>query len=111
MPTKEKTKTARESFPVVDGLPLRLSLVPDAIREHYADSTDVQRMSNTQLHAIASRVLTSDAFYADFHNALTEAFRDEYGFDPDSEALADVCFAPVDELYDDGKKGGEAGGA
>lgn len=67
-----------ETFPVVDGLPLRLSFTPDAIREHFDsdDEFDVDSMTDEQLGEVGSIALQDDGLYRAFHEALEWAMKE-----------------------------------
>lgn len=63
----------QEKIAVKDGLPLRLSFSPQAIREHFGDSPAVQALSNEKLASVAESILSGDELYAVFHRLLVEA--------------------------------------
>lgn len=70
--------TVTEQFPTLHGVPLRLSFIPEAVREHFADDdSDVARavaaMSEADLIQVASAALRDDRLYEAFHAALVEA--------------------------------------
>jgi hypothetical protein len=81
----DKLLSVVESFPVVRGLPLRLSLVPDAIRDHFDTSDAVESLTDDELMNVGEEVLDSQEFYDAFHAALVSAFVKLHGFDPDRE--------------------------
>ncbi|NUS02064.1 MAG: hypothetical protein HOV97_05815 [Nonomuraea sp.] len=63
-----------EDFPVVDGLPLRLSFTPEAIREHFeADDLNLDEVDDETLMAVGAAALQDDLLYRAFHDALTWA--------------------------------------
>ena len=83
-PGGEPVKEApTERFPVVGGLPLRLSFAPDAIREHFEDDhedprrREVEAMSDEQLERVGARALTDAGLYRAFHEALILALVEE----------------------------------
>lgn len=57
-----------EIFPTVGGVPLRLSLTPEAIWEHF-DGYDLG-LTEEQLRHVGIGVLFDDSFNAAFHDAL-----------------------------------------
>ena len=65
-------KTETEEVVAVDGLPLRLSFTPDAIREHFegGDYASVDKMSDEELAQVGATALTDDGLYRAFHEAL-----------------------------------------
>lgn len=71
-----------EDFPVVGGLPLRLSFTPDAIREHFDGDDDgisekVESMTDDQLAEVGASALMDDRLYGVFHEVLCDALSDE----------------------------------
>lgn len=70
-------RTVTETFPVQDGLTLRLSFDPVAIREHYEDDEDdpTAGMTDEQLQRAGAVALTDDSLYEAFHHALDGAIR------------------------------------
>lgn len=72
-----------EEFPVVNSLPLRLAVCPQAIIDHFENDARVTDLPREQLLEIGEHVLTSDAFYAAFHEALCVAVEEVAGFHPD----------------------------
>lgn len=84
-----------ETYPSISGLPLRLSLTPRAIREHFEDISRVQRLGERTLVLVGEHVLTSDDFYRAFHAALRAAFEEVCGFDPDDELEDDEDAPPT----------------
>lgn len=72
-----------EEVPVLHALPLRLSVCPAAIIDHFETNDRVNGLSRRQLLEIGEHVLTSDAFYKAFHEALCEAVEEIAGFHPD----------------------------
>ena len=81
--TQRRIRKVVERVPVVDGLPLRLSLEPDAIREHFEYSDRVQSLSDEQLMDIGAIALCDDRLYRGFNLALRAAILRNEGFDPD----------------------------
>ena len=81
MATMQKVVHTSESFPVVDGLPLRLACCPDAIREHFdpCDEVDCSNLTDDQLLKVGVAVLQSDRLYAAFHEAIMDAINDVRG--------------------------------
>lgn len=75
----------QETVPELCGLPLRLSVSPTAIREHFETSLRVLNMSDQKLAEIGAAVLQDDELYEAFNLALREAFEDLAGFDPDED--------------------------
>ncbi len=83
-------KRMTESFPLVEGLLLRLSFRPEAIREHYGvdsggDPGDdpvarlVARMTDAQLRRVGLLALSDAALYRAFDAALATAVREVAG--------------------------------
>lgn len=69
-----------EETVVVDGLALRLSFHPDAVREHFGGDEDyeavIEAMSDEEVASLAERALTSDALYRTFHEVLVGALNE-----------------------------------
>lgn len=81
-PPKTSPTTLTETYPVVDGSPLRYSFVPEAIREHFPDNQLIQSMEDATLEKIGAHVLDQDGFNHAVHVALVGAVMDTCGFDP-----------------------------
>lgn len=77
-----------EVYPVVDHVLLRLSVTPEAVREHYADSALVRGMTDAELARVGEHVVTSDELYDAFHRCLQVAFEEIYGVDPEAAPAA-----------------------
>ena len=57
-----------------NGLPLRLSFTPSAIREHFADGDDdLSRLSDEQLASVGEAALADGRLYKVFHEVLLDA--------------------------------------
>lgn len=75
-----------ETYPVVNSAPLRLSLTPSAIREHYdGSSPGIDNLTDEQLLAVGNSVLCSDELYRVFHEELQLAIEELYGLDPEAD--------------------------
>jgi len=73
-----RSRNAVEVFPVVDGLPLRLAVTPDAVRDHFEAGEEPQAalvaaMSDEQLCLVGEVVLCDDRLYRAFHECLMSA--------------------------------------
>lgn len=71
-----------ETIPESNGLPLRLSFSPDAIREHFDDDPEgalVASLDDATLAAIGEAALSDDALYEAFHQSLTAALTEKIG--------------------------------
>jgi hypothetical protein len=72
-------KFTRESFPIVDGAPLRLSFSAAAILEHFDDDPDdvgdLDSLTDDELNRAGAIALRSDDLYAAFHEALVAAVK------------------------------------
>lgn len=74
-----------EEFPVVNSLPLRLAVCPQAIIDHFENDEQVTSLPREMLLEIGEHVLTSDVFYKAFHEALCVAVEEIAGFQPAEE--------------------------
>ncbi|MGV8845789.1 hypothetical protein [Tessaracoccus sp.] len=76
-PTTPDLTWRTENVAYIDGLPLRLSFEPSAIREHYEDSdVDVSALTDEQLALVGANALGEDNLYRAFHDALTITLED-----------------------------------
>ncbi len=85
-PTDVKREEVQETFPVINSLPLRLSFVPDAIRDHFdGSSPGIEHLTDAQLELVGEYALNSDTLYAAFHEVLKEALDTIYNIDPEAD--------------------------
>jgi len=72
--------TASEEFPVVFGLPLRLSFTPDALREHFEIDEEMEplldRLSEDEIAEAGAIALQDDRLYETFHEVLCDAIQE-----------------------------------
>lgn len=69
-----------DDFPVSsNGLPLRLSFAPDAIRQHFESDKEIEplldAMTDDELKDVGEAALADDRLYAVFHEILCDAVR------------------------------------
>lgn len=82
--------TVTETFPVVNGVPLRLDLSPEALRQHFDDDAAIVRMDDATLRQVGYDLLSRDSFYDELDSFLRDSVyrvtRHSYGFDdPDPD--------------------------
>lgn len=84
---KPEIREETETVTVVRGLPLRLSLDPDAILQHFEGhegEDQLAELTREQLLEIGEAVLTGDTLYDAFNRALRDEIRERHGFDPET---------------------------
>lgn len=79
----------QEEVPVIRSLPLRLSLCPEAIQQHFETDERVANLPRAKLLDVGEYVLEDDTFYEAFHEALCTALKELAGFDPDDRLTDD----------------------
>lgn len=83
MSDPSKLATVNEEIVLLDGLPLRLSFEPLAVRQHFWDIPEIVQLSDAKLAEIGAAALEDDGMYKAFHACLCLAVQEVCGFDPD----------------------------